>query len=385
MVAWGAAWRRAAGGAGGAAAARGALAARRAGGAAEARGAAGLSARGAAARGLSSGGAGKPAAPAPKVSSAPAPPPKDVTIHTMAAKKKKGVPITMVTAYDFPSAVHVDKAGIDIVLIGDSVGMVELGYETTIPVTLDEIIHHCKAVVRGCRRPLLVGDMPFGTYEVSAQQASLNAIRLMKETGVDCVKVEGGLKRIEAVKAIVHCGIAVMGHIGLTPQAYSGLGGFKSQGKTAAAALDLIKDAQALEEAGAFATVIECVPAVVAREVARAVRIPVIGIGAGPYTDGQVLVYHDMLGMLQHHHHAQFTPMFCKQYATVGYAIQEGLANFRNEVERGEFPDANFSPYKISPDEERLFLELVKAKHAESGGARAGEGKEEDNPDIKVY
>jgi len=163
----------------------------------------------------------------PKITAAPAPPHKNITIHSLAAKKRKGTPITMVTAYDFPSAVHVDKAGIDILLCGDSVGMVELGYDTTIPVTLNEIIHHCKAVVRGCRRPLMVADLPFGTYEDSPRVAAKNAIRLLKESGMDAIKVEGGVSRIESVKAIVNCGIAVMGHIGLTPQSFSGLGGFK--------------------------------------------------------------------------------------------------------------------------------------------------------------
>lgn len=163
----------------------------------------------------------------PKISAAPAPPHKTITIHSLATKKRKGVPISMVTAYDYPSAVHVDKAGIDILLVGDSVGMVELGHDTTLPVTLDDMIHHCKAVGRGCRRPLLVGDMPFGSYETSPQKAAESAIRIMKEAGMDAVKLEGGRSRLGAIRAVLDCGIAVMGHIGLMPQSFSGLGGFK--------------------------------------------------------------------------------------------------------------------------------------------------------------
>mmetsp|Transcript_8022 Transcript_8022/g.14211 ORF Transcript_8022/g.14211 Transcript_8022/m.14211 type:complete len:350 (+) Transcript_8022:102-1151(+) len=322
----------------------------------------------------------------PKITAAPAPPHKNITIHTLAARKRKGKAISMVTAYDFPSAVHVDKAGIDVVLIGDSVGMVELGYDTTLPVTLDEILYHCKTVTRGCRRPLIVADLPFGSYEISSEQAASNAIRLMKEGGgVDAVKLEGGRKRLDAVKAILDCGIAVMGHIGLTPQSFSGLGGFKAQGRSAKAAIDIIKDAEALQEAGCFAAVLECVPAIVAREVTRAVDIPIIGIGAGPHTDGQVLVYHDMLGMLQHYHHAEFTPQFCKQYATVGYAIQEGLAQYKVDVEQRKFPDENYSPYKISAEEEKMFLDAVEQNRSSMSKSSPMASILDDGPDIKVY
>jgi len=270
------------------------------------------------------------------------------------AKKKK---ITMVTAYDTPSAIHVDKALIDILLVGDSVGMVELGYETTLPVTMEDIIHHCQAVTRGCKRPLIVADMPFGSFEACEKDAVRNAARILKEGGgVDAVKIEGGAVRAGTIKRVVESGVAVMGHIGLTPQSFSALGGFRAQGRSTKEALKLVEDALALEKAGCFGMVIECVPAVVAKAITEAVSIPTIGIGAGPYTDGQVLVYHDMLGMMQHHHHAQFTPSFCKQYATVGYAIQNGLADYKHDVENELFPTKDFSPYKISKQDEDEFI-----------------------------
>ncbi|CAK9065562.1 3-methyl-2-oxobutanoate hydroxymethyltransferase 1 [Durusdinium trenchii] len=257
--------------------------------------------------------------------------------------------------------------------------MVELGHETTLPVTLDDIIHHCQAVCRGCRRPLLVADLPFGSFEASPEQAVRSATRIMKETNMDSVKVEGGRKRVESVRAIVDAGIAVMGHIGLTPQSFS---------RSATKAYDLIKDAEALQDAGVFAMVLECVPAIVAQQVAKAVDVPVIGIGAGPHTDGQVLVFHDMLGMMQHHHHAQFTPQFCKQYATVGYAIQEGLAEYKSDVEQRKFPDESYSPYKIPEAEAAKFLELVQ-QHQERKAQQATSDQPtaavDDGPDIKVY
>ena len=247
------------------------------------------------------------------VQTAPAPPRKAINVVELQRMRNRGEKISMVTAYDYPSAVHVDNAGIDIVLVGDSVGMVQLGYDTTVPVTMDDILLHRKAVRRGCNRPLLVGDMPFGSYEACSKEAQHNAYRIIKEGGMDCVKLEGASKsRVRAVEAIVDGGVAVMGHIGLTPQAFSTLGGFRVQGKTAEKAVQLLRDARALEEAGAFAIVIECVPAVVAELVSKSVGIPTIGIGAGPHTDGQVLVYHDMLGMMQHHHHAKVKPQLCE-------------------------------------------------------------------------
>ncbi|CAM9307868.1 unnamed protein product [Sphacelaria rigidula] len=267
--------------------------------------------------------------------------------------------ITMVTAYDYPSAVHVCRAGIDILLVGDSVGMVELGYDTTQPVTVDEMLHHCQAVGRGARTPLVVGDMPFGSYEVNPEEALRTAIRFVKEGKVDAVKVEGGKNRAEHIRKIVDGGIAVVGHVGLTPQAISVLGGFRAQGRTAVKARQLLDDALAVQEAGAFAVVVECVPAPVAKSVTEALEIPTIGIGAGPFTSGQVLVYHDMLGMLQHPHHAQFVPRFCKNYANVGEEVRRGLETFRQEVEQGSFPQEQYSPYKMSAEEEKTFEELL--------------------------
>lgn len=265
----------------------------------------------------------------------------------------------MVTAYDYPSAVHVCRAGIDILLVGDSVGMVELGYDTTQPVTVDEMLHHCQAVSRGARTPMVVGDMPFGSYEVNPEEALRTAIRFVKEGKVNAVKVEGGSNRAEHIRKIVDGGIAVVGHVGLTPQAISVLGGFRAQGRTAVKARQLLDDALAVQEAGAFAVVVECVPSPVAKSVTEALEIPTIGIGAGPFTSGQVLVYHDMLGMLQHPHHAQFVPRFCKNYASVGEEVRRGLERFRQEVEEGSFPQEQYSPYKMSGDEEETFRKLL--------------------------
>ena len=216
--------------------------------------------------------------------------------------KRKGKRICMITAYDYPTAKHAENAGMDIVLVGDSVGMVVLGYDTTQPVTMEDMLHHCKAVRRGAPSRFIVGDMPFGSYESGPEEALKNAYRLVKEAGVDAVKLEGGRNRAETVRKLVDCGIAVMGHTGLTPQGISVLGGFRAQGRTAVKARAILDDALALQEAGAFAVVIEFVPSIVAKAVTDAVKIPTIGIGAGPHTTGQVLVYHDLLGV-EHHPH----------------------------------------------------------------------------------
>jgi 3-methyl-2-oxobutanoate hydroxymethyltransferase len=289
-------------------------------------------------------------------------PSKRVTIHTLKSMKQNKQKITMVTAYDYPSAVHVDVADIDVLLCGDSVGMVELGHDTTLPVTMDDMVHHCKAVSRGCRRPLLVGDLPFGSYEHDSKEAFKNAARLLKEGGMDAVKLEGGRHRVEAIRTIVTGGIACFGHIGLTPQQFSALGGFRYQGRTAEQALSVLKDAIAVQEAGAFAVVIECVPASVAREITARLEIPTIGIGSGPYVDGQVLVYHDLLGMMQHPWHAAHVLKFCKMYAAVGSAINVALAEYRDEVRSGQFPGMKFSPYQISQQEEELFMKNLAEK-----------------------
>jgi len=276
---------------------------------------------------------------------------KKTTSIDLQKLKTKGKPITMVTAYTYSSAMHVDAADIDVLLVGDSVAMVELGHDTTLPMTVEQMLYHCQAVARGATKPLLVGDMPFGSYEVSAELAYTNAIRFLKEGNMDCVKMEGGIHRAETIRRIVRGGVAVMGHIGLTPQSYSVMGGFRSQGRTAVAARKLIDDARAVEDAGAFALVIECVPALVARAITAAVNIPTIGIGSGPYCSGQVLVYHDLLGILQHAHHAQVAPRFCKPYADVGTVIQKGLEQYRQEVENGTFPTEQYAPYSIQDEE----------------------------------
>ncbi|RWR80313.1 ketopantoate hydroxymethyltransferase family protein [Cinnamomum micranthum f. kanehirae] len=215
-----------------------------------------------------------------------------VTLNHLKQKHKKGTPITMVTAYDYPSAVHLGEAGIDICLVGDSASMVVHGHDTTLPISLDEMLVHCRAVARGAKRPLLVGDLPFGTYEASSSQAVDTAVRVLKEGGMDAIKLEGGApSRITAAKAIVEAGIAVMGHVGLTPQAISVLGGFRPQGKNVASALKVVETALALQEAGCFSIVLECVPPTVAAAATSALQIPTIGIGAGPYCGGQVSLF----------------------------------------------------------------------------------------------
>lgn len=258
---------------------------------------------------------------------------KKVTIPDLQAKKEQGQRITMVTAYDYPNGVLVDKAGIDIILVGDSLAMVVLGYENTVPVTMDEMIMHCQAVARGAKHPLLVGDMPFMSYEVSIHQAVENAGRLLKEGKMDVVKLEGGRDRAEVTQAIVKAGIPVMGHIGLTPQTISKLGGFKTQGKSAESAVKLVQDALALEEAGCFSLVLEAIPDRLATLITKKLKIPTIGIGAGAGTDGQVLVLHDMLGLFD-----RFTPKFVKKYANLSEVGVKALQQYAEEVEKGVFP-----------------------------------------------
>jgi len=290
---------------------------------------------------------------------------RKVTTLDVQIMKDKGKKISMVTAYTYPSAVHVDSADIDVLLVGDSVGMVEQGQATTLPVTVDELIYHCKSVSRGAERALLVADLPFGSYESSPQQAYATATRFLKEAGMDCVKLEGGAQFAAHVRALVEGGVAVMGHIGLTPQRISVLGGFRAQGKTLAAAQSLLADALALQDAGAFAIVLECVPAEVGDVITRSLRIPTIGIGAGPYTSGQVLVYHDLLGMFEHAHHAKVAPRFCKTYAPIGAMIQKALEEFKDEVVSQTFPSDKFSPYKLKDDEERKKFAAWAKQHLE--------------------
>ncbi|KAL3622164.1 3-methyl-2-oxobutanoate hydroxymethyltransferase 1, mitochondrial [Castilleja foliolosa] len=286
-----------------------------------------------------------------------------VTLTNLRQKHRKGEPITMVTAYDYPSAVHLDTAGIDICLVGDSGAMVVHGHDTTLPITVDEMLVHCRSVARGAKRPLLIGDLPFGSYESSThqylncEQAIDTAVRFLKEGGMDAIKLEGGApSRITAAKAIVEAGIAVMGHVGLTPQAISVLGGFRPQGRNVDSAVKVVETSMALQEAGCFAVVLECVPPPVAAAATSALQIPTIGIGAGPFCSGQVLVYHDLLGMLQHPHHAKVTPKFSKQYARVGEVINKALLEYQEEVTNGSFPSPAHSPYKISAADMDGFL-----------------------------
>jgi 3-methyl-2-oxobutanoate hydroxymethyltransferase len=258
---------------------------------------------------------------------------KKITPVDIQAMKNQGKKITMLTAYDYPMALLEDRAGIDIILVGDSLGMTVLGYENTIPVTMDEMIHHTKAVTRGAKYALVIGDMPFMSYNTSEQEAIFNAGRFMKEGKADAVKLEGGASVKEIVRAIVKAGIPVMGHIGLTPQTISMLGGFKVQGKDAQAAQKIIDDALSLEDAGAFSVLIEAIPAPITKRITERLKVPVIGIGAGVHCDGQVLVVHDMLGLFD-----RFTPKFAKRYVNLSEQILKAFDAYREEVLKGTFP-----------------------------------------------
>lgn len=263
---------------------------------------------------------------------------KKVTTHTLQAKKMRGEPITILTGYDYSTAVALDRSGIDAILVGDSLGMVVLGYENTLPVTMQDMIHHCRAVARGARRAHLVADLPFMTYQGSTSEALRNAGSLMKKGRMDAVKLEGGRERAAAVKAIVSAGIPVMGHLGLTPQSVHQLGGWRVQGKSAAAARRLIEDALILEDAGCYAVVLEAVPAEVAGLVTRRLSIPTIGIGAGAACDGQVLVVHDLLGLFD-----RFTPGFVKKYADLCSEMQRAFGEYIGDVRERRFPAAEHS------------------------------------------
>ena len=258
---------------------------------------------------------------------------KKLTIQDIIMMKKNGEKISMLTAYDASFAGLIDATGIEMVLVGDSLGMVLLGYDSTIPVTMEEMLHHCRAVNRGINRSLLVGDMPFMSYQVSESEAITNAGMFLKEAGCDAVKLEGGTEVCSTVKAIVRAGISVMGHIGLTPQTASQLGGYKVQGRDADSARKLLQSARDLEAAGAFSIVLECIPAELSEAITRAVSIPTIGIGAGKHCDGQVLVTHDMVGMFE-----KFTPSFVKQYTNLASQIKEAVAAYNKEVKNGSFP-----------------------------------------------
>jgi len=278
---------------------------------------------------------------------------KKTTTLTFQQKKEEGEPITMLTAYDYPTALAVDSAGIDSILVGDSLGMVVLGYQNTLPVTMEDMLHHCKAVSRGAQYALLVGDMPFMSYQVSPDQALRNAGRFIQEAGMDAVKLEGGHERTEAIQAIVSAGIPVMGHLGLTPQSVHQFGGFRAQGKTATAAQQLVDDALLLQEAGCFSLVLEAIPGQLASLVSSRLAIPTIGIGAGVGCDGQVLVIHDILGLYD-----RFTPRFVKQYAQLHSLIGTALKAYKSDVENNIFPGTEHT-IEMSDDEWQALLALI--------------------------
>jgi len=261
-----------------------------------------------------------------------------VTVQDVQQAREDGRKLVMVTAYDYPFGLMADQAGVDIVLVGDSLGMVVMGLDGTVEVTMEHMIHHIRAVVQGCKNPMVVGDMPFMSYNTGIRDAIINAGRLMKEGGCDVVKLEGGVDFAPTVKAIVKAGIPVQGHIGLTPQTASALGGFKMQGKDVAAARKIIDDAKALEDAGVFSIILEAVPAPLGKLVTQAVRVPVIGIGAGPDVNGQVLVTHDMIGLFD-----KFVPKFVKQYANIRETIIEAIGEYKKEVREMKFPGTEHS------------------------------------------
>jgi 3-methyl-2-oxobutanoate hydroxymethyltransferase len=271
--------------------------------------------------------------------------PEKVTVPAVRASKERGERLVCLTAYDYPTARIVDEAGTDIILVGDSVGNVVLGYDSTVPVTLEEMLHHTRAVRRGVERALLVADMPYGTYHTGADDAVRAALRLVKEGGAEAVKLEGGRGRLEVVRRLVAEEIPVMGHVGLTPQSLNKLGSYRLQAKTAEAARALVEDALALEEAGAFALVLEVVPREIAREVTAALRVPTIGIGAGPDCDAQILVLHDVLGLS----FSPTRPRFVRQYADLRQTINETLSRYAEDVRAGSFPSASES-YPLPAD-----------------------------------
>ncbi len=294
-----------------------------------------------------------------------APPPKGrpMTLSRLAEKKALGEPIAMVTAYDYPSAQVAEEAGVDVVLVGDSGAMTVLGYPSTVPVTLDELVMLASATRRGLSTPLLVGDMPFGSYEVSDEQAIANAQRFVKEAGCDAVKLERGGTSADRARAIVASGIPVMGHVGLTPQTATALGGYRSQGRTHKRGLEVMQDALALQDAGCFAIVFEAIPSALAELIMPRIEIPVIGIGAGPATDGQVLVFHDLLGLFDGH-----APRFVKRYADVRGEMVRGLEEFVADVRSRRYPEAEHG-YTMAPDEvERLQGALEQAGEPFTGG-----------------
>jgi 3-methyl-2-oxobutanoate hydroxymethyltransferase len=274
-----------------------------------------------------------------------------MTLSRLADKKRVGEPIVMITAYDYPSAQVAQAVGVDVVLVGDSGAMTVLGYPSTVPVSTEEMLMLASAARRGLRSPLLVGDLPFGSYEASDEQALATAQRFIKEAGCDAVKLERGGTSVQRARAIVDAGIPVMGHVGLTPQTATALGGYRAQGRTAQRALAVSRDALALQEAGCFAIVLEAIPAAVAAVVTETLSIPTIGIGAGPGTDGQVLVFHDLLGIYDDH-----VPKFVRRFAEVRAQMEAGVAGYADAVRQRAFPGPEHG-YPINDEELRLFLE----------------------------
>jgi 3-methyl-2-oxobutanoate hydroxymethyltransferase len=278
---------------------------------------------------------------------------KKVTIRLIQAMKTRHEPISMLTAYDYPTALVMDQTGVEIILVGDSLGMVELGYDSTLPVTMDEMIHHSKAVSRGAKYALLVGDMPFMSYQASTAEAVRNAGRFLQEAGMNAIKLEGGSERAETVRAIVNAGIPVMGHLGLTPQSVHKLGGFRPQGRDAEAAFKLLQDAQTLQEAGCFSLVLESIPGKLAELVSQCLDIPTLGIGAGVGCDGQVLVTHDMLGLFE-----RFTPRFVKQYANLAGEMRRAFTAYKADVKLRTFPAPEHT-VEMSDDEWHCLEEKI--------------------------
>jgi len=283
------------------------------------------------------------------------PPPerKKFTLFDLASKKQDNLPITMLTAYDYSSAMLVDRGGIDVILVGDSLGMVMMGLESTVPVTMAEMLHHCRAVARGAKYAFLVGDMPFMSYQADVSEAVRNAGLFLKEGAMESVKIEGGREVAATAKAIVDAGIPVMGHIGLTPQSASKLGGYRVQGKTASEALRLLEDALLLEKAGCYSLVLEAIPEIVAKIISQRLSIPTIGIGAGKGCDGQVLVYHDLIGLFD-----RFQPKFVKQYANVSAVIGDAIREFSTDVRTGLFP-ARQHTYEMEEAEQEELLNSI--------------------------
>jgi 3-methyl-2-oxobutanoate hydroxymethyltransferase len=281
---------------------------------------------------------------------------KKKTVQDFMQMKQSGEKISYLTSYDYPSAYFAEKAGMDMLLVGDSMGMVVLGYSTTVPVTMEEMIIHARAVRRGAPNTFIVGDLPFMSYQESAQQAVHNAGRFYKEAEVDAVKLEGGRKVADRIKAIVESGMSVMGHIGLTPQSSGQLGGFKVQGRTAESAWEIMLDAKAVEDSGAFSLLLEAIPPEVGKAVTGAIKIPTLGIGAGVHCDGQVLIISDMLGAFE-----AFTPRFVKRYANVGEIMVKAFGEYISDVKNRKFPEEQHT-YRMPPEEVKRFEEMVQKK-----------------------